>query len=83
MKQGRLYKGVPIGSKRVDGVLLKQNEIEPTDQVECPGCGSIRLEDLAFSRQIGYYQDVCVAIVRCADCGEISSFLWAEEKRGI
>lgn len=83
MKQTRTYKGVPLGVKRVNGQVVKQTEIEPAEGVECPACGSIKLEDLAFSRQIGYFQDVCVAVVRCDDCGEIASFLWSEEKRGI
>lgn len=81
--QRRLYKGVPLGRNRQNGVLLKRHEIEVDDQVECVECGSIKLEDLAFSRQIGYFEDICVAIVRCDDCGEVSCYLWSEEKRGI
>jgi hypothetical protein len=82
-RQNRLYKGVPLGSNRVNGRLLKQNEIDPAEQVECPNCGSTNLDDLAFSRQLGHFQDVCVAICVCRECGETACYIWAEDKGGV
>lgn len=77
--QTRTFKGVPVGKKKIDGVTIPAREVNPAEYIWCDECKSERMEDLSFVRQRGYFQDVCISVVQCVDCGSVQCLMWAEE----
>lgn len=77
--QKRTFRGVPVGKKRIDGVIVPVQEIKLDDDVSCSECQSINLEDISFVRQHGYFQNVCISVLHCSDCGNVMCLMWAEE----